>query len=155
MTVGTQLPFDRLVSTVVSWADARSVDVVAQIGPSRCTYPGVRTYDFLPPTEAKSLFQRADVVVSHAGMGSILSALEIGKPIVIFPRRFDLGEHRNDHQMATARRFLGRSGIWVAFDEDELLEVLERRNEFNARSCERISPFASAEFIDRLKVLLR
>ena len=67
----------------------------------------------------------ADAVVAHAGIGTILGALELGKPTVVMPRRAALGEHRNDHQLATARRFSG-PGIAVALDEHELAAELGR-----------------------------
>ena len=55
-------------------------------------------------------------------MGSIITALELGKRIIVMPRRADLGEHRSDHQVATAKRFAEQGRIEVAFNERELLE---------------------------------
>jgi UDP-N-acetylglucosamine transferase subunit ALG13 len=69
--------------------------------------------------------ESANFVVAHAGMGSIITALTLAKPLVIMPRRADLGEHRNDHQTATVARFLDRAGIFVAADETALVGVLD------------------------------
>ena len=57
-------------------------------------------------------------------MGSIITALEVGKPIVILPRREHLNETRNDHQLASANQFSSRPGIIVALDETQLAEKL-------------------------------
>lgn len=59
-------------------------------------------------------------------MGSILTALELGKPILVMPRRGDLDETRNDHQLATARHFLSQGRVAVAFDELELAAKLDQ-----------------------------
>ena len=52
----------------------------------------------------------AAAIVAHAGMGTILTALETGKRLLVMPRRAALGEHRNDHQLAT----VSRSPSWAA-----------------------------------------
>ena len=67
----------------------------------------------------------ADAIVAHAGMGTILTALELGKPLLVLPRRASLGEHRNEHQLATARRFADTGRLAVAFDESELAQRLD------------------------------
>ena len=65
------------------------------------------------------------MIVSHAGTGTILTALEMGKPILVMPRRATLSEHRSDHQVETARFFATAKKITVAFDESELFERLD------------------------------
>ncbi len=93
--------------------------------------------------------EEAELLVAHAGMGSIITALERGKPILVMPRRADLGEHRNDHQMATAERLLAQGRIAVAFDEMELLAKLDDIASLKARG--RISSEASPELIAAIR----
>ncbi|MEK9713666.1 MAG: glycosyltransferase, partial [Thalassolituus sp.] len=66
-------------------------------------------------------------LVAHAGIGSILTAVELGLPVIIVPRDFKRGEHRNDHQSSTAREFSTRKGVYVATDEATLHDLLDRR----------------------------
>ncbi|MEO1552252.1 MAG: glycosyltransferase, partial [Pseudomonadota bacterium] len=66
----------------------------------------------------------ARVVVAHAGVGTILSAKRFGKPLVLLPRRVALGEHRNDHQMATAQAVAPLPGIHIAWEVDDLPPLL-------------------------------
>jgi UDP-N-acetylglucosamine transferase subunit ALG13 len=121
VTVGTQLTFDRLVSAVDSWAAKHlELDFFAQVGPTNSPPKNMPFADFISPARADALMRRADLIVAHAGMGSVLTALGYGKPILIMPRRAGLGEHRNDHQLATARWLEGRPGISVAWNESEL-----------------------------------
>jgi len=153
VTVGTQLPFDRLIQSIDRWAGSSSVgQVVAQIGPSRLKPSHLQWVEFVGPEEFRRYVETADIVVSHAGMGSILTALELGKPILVLPRRADLGEHRNDHQMATARRFREQGRIEVAFDETELLQKLTQLNTIRAR--DRISTQASPSLVQTLRAFI-
>lgn len=152
LTVGTQLPFDRLVSIVDQWAMHSGVEVLAQIGPSNKKYSYLNTFEFVSPLDAERYFDTADLIVAHAGMGSILSAMQRGKPIIVFPRRADLKEHRNDHQMATARRFKDRPGIYVAFEEQGLLDLLDQRASVHGSQI--VSAYAADEFINEIKNLI-
>ena len=70
------------------------------------------------------LVTQADVIVAHAGMGTILTALELGKPLILMPRRADLGEHRNDHQRDTAAEMSRLSNVTVVEDGAALCHAL-------------------------------
>jgi hypothetical protein len=65
------------------------------------------------------------------------------------PRKAALGEHRNDHQMATAKWLNGRTGIVVAWDENEIATCLEKYEEFE--SSVGIPEFASTELLSNLR----
>jgi UDP-N-acetylglucosamine transferase subunit ALG13 len=129
LTVGEQLPFDRLVQTVDEWSGASKKEVFAQIGRTNYTPSHIVYKAFLTPEEFKSKFMAAEVIVAHSGMGTIISALEFNKPILVMPRQAELGEHRNNHQFATAKRFLELDYIAVAFNEVELKAKLDNIGE--------------------------
>jgi UDP-N-acetylglucosamine transferase subunit ALG13 len=127
VTVGTQGQFDRLIRTVDEWAGAHGrADVFAQTGPSDYHSEHIRTERFIDATEFRKRVEAATLVISHAGMGSIITALELGKRIIVMPRRASLGEHRNDHQLATAKRFAEQGRIVVSFSERELVDKLDQ-----------------------------
>lgn len=149
VTVGTQLAFDRLVKNIDEWARYSEQDVFAQIGPSEYIPKYIKHVRFLPPHEADELFSRAEIIVSHAGMGSVLTALKLKKPILIMPRKADLGEHRNNHQMATAKWLESVNGVTVAYDELSLLQELDKDVKEPLKLG--ISDYASDELIDNLK----
>lgn len=153
VTVGAQMPFERLVGAVDDWAGRTGhADVFAQIGPTD-EHPGhIRSTAFIEPEEFRRTIESARAIVSHAGMGSIITALQHGKPILIMPRRGGLRETRNDHQIATAERFRGRPGIMVAMDEHELVEHLDRIADADA-PCQ-LSPHASPELIEAIKAFV-
>lgn len=151
VTVGGQLPFDRLVHAVDRWAMAqRREDVFAQVGNSASPPSHIRWQRFLSPADFRRKAREAEVIVAHAGMGSILTALEVGKPILVMPRRADLGEHRNDHQCATVGRLGKDVAITVAADEDALLDHLGRLGELPSPTERRSNEYARLlEFLRR------
>jgi UDP-N-acetylglucosamine transferase subunit ALG13 len=153
VTVGTQGAFDRLVRTVDDWAGLRNKsDVFAQIGPSDYRPKHIAATRFLDPPEFRRRIEAARIVVAHAGMGSIITALEQGKPIIVMPRRADLREQRNDHQIATARQFARQGRIIVAFDEGELREKLDLADSLSA--AEPLAQRASLQLIATLRAFL-
>ena len=85
----------------------------------------------------------------HAGIGSILAAMQHEKPIIVMPRRAKLRETRNDHQVATAKMFTKLGGIVVASDENELLERLDSLDAVAKPAP--LSPMASTELIEAIR----
>jgi UDP-N-acetylglucosamine transferase subunit ALG13 len=151
VTVGSQMAFDRLINTVDGWASqSRRTDVFAQIGPSTSPPKHIQWTQFLTPATFREYVVKANVVIAHAGMGSIITALELGKPILVMPRRGALKETRNDHQVGTARQFLAQGRIGVAFDEKELVERLNTLDQLGV-SRPRCSSTASPELLDALR----
>lgn len=127
------MPFDRLVRAVDEWAGACGrTDVIAQVGASDYRPKHLEWHASLEAETYARMIQEASVIIGHAGMGTIITALEHRKPLVVLPRRGDLMETRNDHQVATARRFAERGTVHVAMDEEELLEHLSRVDDLPA-----------------------
>ena len=130
LTVGSQMPFDRLTRAVADWAGTRTGhEVTAQVGHTRLPperlHP-LRWQALMSPQAYVQQCRSADLIVAHAGMGSVLTALELDKPLLMMPRRGALRETRNDHQVATAAHLHGRPGIAIAPDEQALGPLLDR-----------------------------
>ena len=164
LTVGSQMPFDRLTRAVVQWAReedgredesplsssnvcaAEAPKVLAQIGLSRLsadeTHP-LKCVDALAPGAYRQACLASHLMVAHAGMGSILTAMELNRPLIVMPRRGARRETRNDHQWDTAMKLLELGAdssdqiegmhaqravprIWVARDEVDLPQMLRR-----------------------------
>ena len=150
ITVGSELPFDRLIRTIDEWAGANNRhDVFAQIGPSDFHPAHIEYRPFLDPPEFRRRFEHADIIVAHAGMGTVLTALEMGKPLLVIPRRAHLGEVRNDHQQATAERLRERGQVHVAFDNDELRFALGGIDQLSPG--EKIPAFAGNELVGTVR----
>lgn len=152
VTVGTQMHFDRLIQAVDEWAAMFDEEYIfAQTGPSSYVAKHIKTASFVAAQDFREHVRQARVIIGHAGMGSILTALEFGKPIIVMPRREDLGEHRNSHQIATANYFRGR--ILVALDRQELFDRLSQLNDREA--VEPISTMASPILLSTIRQFIQ
>ncbi|MCA9449679.1 MAG: glucuronosyltransferase [Candidatus Omnitrophica bacterium] len=150
VTVGAQMPFDRLVKTVDEWAGENGrEDVFAQIGPTDWKPQNIEWTQFLDSARFFEKFDASETIVAHAGMGTILSGLVRGKSILVMPRQGSLRETRNDHQVATAKRLLELGKVNVAFDEKELREKLNEIDRIKESSP--IGPYASSELIKKIR----
>jgi len=128
VTVGTQLPFERLVGAVDSWAARQSPrpDVLAQVGAGRNDYANLRCVRTLAGADYDRAIAGARLMIAHAGTGSILTALDRGVPVIVFPRDDQRAEHRDDHQKQTARQMERMGLVSVAWNEDQLASLIER-----------------------------
>jgi len=124
ITVGTEkFPFDRLIETIDKAITIGEIkdEVFAQIGSSTYIPKFIKYEKFLTFDEMIKTIRKADIVVSHAGVGSLLICLQMGKMPIIFPRLSRFGEHVDDHQLEFAKRIDVLKKALVAYDEDDLL----------------------------------
>lgn len=146
ITVGTQVAFDRMIRAIDEWASFHpDKEFFAQIGPAKY-FPKNLTYEkFLSPHEFQVKFNIASLVIAHAGMGTIINALQKEKPLLIMPRKANLKEQRNDHQLATAAGFKKLGLVNVAMDENELKDKLSDLE--NIKVMKKIGAYASDTLI--------
>jgi len=122
LTVGSMFPFDRLIRAVDEMvADGRITDrLTAQIGDGRYE-PRHFAFDrFLDKPEYEVRIAEASLLIAHAGAGTIALAIQRGKPLLVVPRLKSHGEHVNDHQIATARKFEELGHVLVARETAEI-----------------------------------
>lgn len=157
LTIGSHEPFDRLIAAVDDWAGRNPGRRIFGQITDRARYRP-RNFEHtatLTPEQYAETCSKAECLVSHAGMGSIITALDLGKPIVIIPRRAHLGETRNDHQFDTLERFRNKPGIFAAEDEihlEKALEVALGSGSSNTSSSS-FPPFADPDLIAFLRSL--
>lgn len=150
VTVGTQLPFPRMIEAVVAWATQHGrTDLFIQHAGYAASLEGLPNSEFLDAATSARLMNEADIVVAHAGTGTILACLQNGTPCIIVPRKASLGEHRNDHQFATARRFEGRKGVFVVWDIADLPGILDRADALDG--SDGINPFAEERLLQAIR----
>lgn len=126
LTVGTQLAFDRLVQILDDLAPALAEPVFGQIGKTRYAPSNFDAVPHLSDRDFHSKLNSARAIVAHAGIGTVLRARQSNKPIIVFPRRAALQEHRNDHQLATCAQLMGMVGVYVAHDQQQLADTIAR-----------------------------
>lgn len=131
-TVGATLKFDRLVALV---ANAKKVGllpehIILQVGEGGALPDGaiedVECHETLPFDQIGDILRRADIVVCHGGTGSLITAMREGCRIIAVPRRFDRGEHYDDHQSEITEAFAKRGLLEVANTDEEFAVALAR-----------------------------
>lgn len=145
------MPFDRLTQAIDEWAkDNLDVEVHIQIGKGQFEPRWAGWSRLMGIAEYQALIRRADVFVAHCGMGSIISAIEAAKPLVMLPRLKRLGEHNTDHQLATAAHFGGRRGLYCVEDTEGLKAKLTALIRDGSDSPEGIARFAEPAMLQKV-----
>ncbi len=122
VTVGTHHQrFERLLDSLGA---LDGDDLVVQYGPGPRP-PGVAVAEpFMPFDRMLECFRSADKVITHAGVGSILCAAREGHTPLVVPRRHDLGEHVDDHQIELTKALEARGSVIAAWETGRLAQLL-------------------------------
>ena len=130
VTVGNDFrPFDRLLKKMDEIAPSLPEEVLVQKGYSTYCPRNIEYFDFVPLQTATDYLLKSRLVVSHAGIGTIILCKRHGIPLLILPRRKKFGEHMNDHQLEIVQALEERKDgqIRVLYEEDQLKEkILEQ-----------------------------
>lgn len=146
VVVGTQEPFNRLIEYMDDWSSLSGyTDITAQIADGAYKPRNFKWFNYLPPNEFDTLFREAELIVGHAGMGTIISALQYLKPVIVMPRLAKFKEHRNDHQLATAISFSKLGYVTSVYSNNELYSALGSRKEL--KPAPPISQYASKSLL--------
>jgi beta-1,4-N-acetylglucosaminyltransferase len=134
VTVGNHFQgFERLLRKVDEVAPRIPHEIVIQKGYSKYVPANTKYFDFVPLDEAMEYLEKSQLVISHAGIGTIILCKEYGVPLIIFPRRKKYGEHGTDHQVEIVRAIEERGDecIDIVYDEElletKIAEVLARK----------------------------
>jgi UDP-N-acetylglucosamine transferase subunit ALG13 len=124
VSVGTnEARFDRLLRAVAELE--LDEPLLIQHGHSvRLERAHAELVDFLPFEGMVDAIRSARVVVTHAGVGSVMVALANGKRPVVVPRRKAFAEAVDDHQLQLGRRFAQAGLVTLVEDPEELTDAL-------------------------------
>lgn len=139
------------------WAAATDErDVLSQIGSGKVVPTNMNHVRSLSQADFSATVAAAEVIVAHAGMGTVITASRFGRPLVLLPRRQEWGEHTTDHQIATANWLRGKPGIFIADNDKDLPAAIDeaRRVAAAGGGIEQISPVADVDFTSRLRQAL-
>jgi len=142
VSLGTSpFPFTRLVRRLLEVLPAQA-EVLWQVGPTPVGELPGRVVSSLSHDDLVGEMRAADVVVCHAGVGSALTALSVGRCPVLVPRRVAHREHVDEHQLQIARALAARE-LAVAADADRLdLSHLELAASAATRTSDQPPAFA-------------
>jgi len=141
VTVGTHYQgFERLVRKMDEIASRIDEEVIMQIGYTKYEPKNAKWFRFLEKEEdILRLYKTADVIVAHAGAGTLLTALAYGKPLVVVPRLKRFGEHIDDQQLELAEALEQAGKAIAVYDVNHLEEAIRRARLVRVQSLRRAS----------------
>lgn len=134
VTLGTQdKKFTRLLEAVQKQIDTGIIkdQVIVQAG---CTYDfksnNMKIFDLIPMDEFEKLINDCDLLITHGGVGSIITGLKSNKKVIAAARLKKYGEHTNDHQLQIIENFSDEGYILNLNNFEELDKILEKAKKF-------------------------
>lgn len=126
VTLGThEQPFTRAVDCVADVVSGRE-RILIQHGttPARPQLPGTEWIAYLEWDILNEAMHDAEAVITHAGVGSTVTAIKAGKKPIMLPRLARFGEHVDDHQLQLAERFAAGGLAFACHAGDSLLDLV-------------------------------
>ncbi len=108
-------------------------DVVVQAGYTKYESTNMKIFDFISSDELDKLEQQADCIITHGGVGSIISSIEKDKKVIAVPRLKQYGEHVNDHQLDIVQSFDKLGYIIGITDISQLGDALQQIETFEPK----------------------
>ena len=131
--LGTQNnSFNRLLEKIEDLIINKKIkdEVIVQAGYTKYKSKNMKIFDFISSDDLKKLQEKADIVITHGGVGSIVSSLKMRKKVIAVPRKHKYGEHVNDHQKEIVEMFEKKNYIISCNDLEKLEEKLDKIKEF-------------------------
>ncbi len=105
--------------------------VIVQAGYTKFESKNMKIFTLIPKEQLEEYQRKADIIITHGGVGSIISSIKEGKKVIAVPRLHEYGEHVNDHQKEIVDTF-NRKGYIIGLNGVEELEnAIKRIPEFN------------------------
>lgn len=136
VTLGTQdKPFERLIKAVEKQIEEGNIrdEVIVQAGSTIYKSEKMKIVDYIQIDEFDDMIKKADLVITHAGVGSILTALRYNKKVIATARLKMYGEHVNDHQIQILENFSENGYILKLDDVDKLGEMINNSKGFQPK----------------------
>ena len=136
VTLGTQdKPFKRLLLVIQKEIDNGNIkdEVVVQAGCTKFESKQMKIFDLIPTDEFSKLVEKCDILITHGGVGSIITGLKNNKKVIGAARLKKFGEHTNDHQLQILENFDQEKYIIYLKDLDKLNDALKKAKSFKPR----------------------
>ena len=136
VTLGTQdKTFPRLLEAIQKQIDKGNIKdkVVVQAGSTKFESNDMEIFDLIDREDFANLIKECDLLITHGGVGSIITGLKNNKKIIAAPRLEKYGEHTNDHQLQIIEKFSDSGFIIPLYDFDKLDKVIKQTHKFTPK----------------------
>lgn len=133
VTVGNHpRSFERLIKSIDDMLKSGEINeqVIIQTGYTNYTPIYADSFKFKPMDDIIELIKKANIVITHGGIGSILTSLKFGKPTIVVPRLKKFNEHTNDHQLEITQELEKEGRIIAVYDISDFKDALNRAKNF-------------------------
>ena len=137
VTLGTQkFQMNRLVKAVDEIATDLSEEVFIQRGKSDYVPKNCKYTDYVDAKEYSKLIEECSILITHAGVGTIIEGINKGKPIIVVPRKNKYAEHVDDHQCQIANAFSTKGCVLSCEDVTKLKDYIDKARTFDFKPYE-------------------
>lgn len=156
VVVGTQkFQLNRLLKEIDDLIEKGIIkdEVFAQIGNSDYQPKHYDFKNFINKDEFEEIVEKCSVLITHSGVGTIISGLNHNKPVIVYPRLKKYNEHVDDHQTEIAKSFSEMNYVLLCDEDDDLAKILEKslKHKFEKYSSRRVDTInAVNEFLNSL-----
>lgn len=136
VTLGTQdKEFTRLLEAIDREIEKGNIKerVVVQAGYTKYESKNMEIFDLIPTDEFNKYIKSADLIITHGGAGSILTAIKNNKKVIAAARLYKYKEHTNDHQKQIVKEFADEGYILELRDFNKLDKLIEKSKSFTPK----------------------
>lgn len=136
VTLGTQdKSFSRLLKAIDKEIEKGNIKdkVVVQAGLTKYKSKNMEIFDLIPADKFDQYIEKSDLVITHGGAGSILTALKKNKKVIASARLSKYKEHTNDHQIQIVKEFSDEGYILELNDFNKLGKLIEKSKKFKPK----------------------
>lgn len=133
VTLGTNdESFERLLKAIDKEIEKKTIKerVIVQAGCTKYESKNMEIFDLIPRDEFDKLISECDLLITHGGVGSILTGITKGKKVIAVPRLSKYKEHGNDHQLQIVENFSKKKYILAVKDMNKLGKIIEKSKTF-------------------------
>ena len=137
--LGTQNnSFHRLLEEIDKLIEKKVIndEIIVQAGHTKYESKNMKIFDLIPKDELHTLQEKADLIITHGGVGSIISSLKMGKKVIAVPRLHKYEEHVNDHQKDIINVFSQKEYIIGINKVEELEKAINEISKFQPKKYE-------------------
>ncbi len=134
--LGTQNnSFHRLLEEIDKLIEKKQInqEVIVQAGYTKYKSQNMKIFDLIPKEELEKYQKEADYIITHGGVGSIITSIKLGKKVIAVARNAKYGEHVNNHQEEIVELFNKKGYIIGIRDINDLSGAIEKIENFTPK----------------------
>lgn len=108
-------------------------DVIVQAGYTKFESKNMKLFDLMSKEQLDKFQDEANLIITHGGVGSIISSIEKEKNVIAVPRMHEYGEHVNNHQKEIVKDFNDKGYIIGIEKVEDLKQAIIKSKDFKPK----------------------